>query len=219
MANKFIAVPAEAIEGKLLDKGFTAEKQGREVVYMRRGRMADRLTLKVYSSVTEGASAVRAKDTDAIRVVLAANVGEGKRPYILYQRKILRVNSVEGVLARIWEACAEAAQEGLKVRHVCPVCGAPAYSDTAKCIVKTCREKRPTVPVEQRVAARLADIEKRAGFMLAPLAIPTALKGIPSLTYNETGNREVMLTLQGSVLMVVFRTNVNGEWSEEKWAV
>jgi hypothetical protein len=219
MANRFIEVPAESIEMKLMDKGFTPEKQGREVVYTRQGKRADRLTLKVYSSVTEGAATARAKDSDAIRVVLLADVGEGKRPYILYQRKILRVNSVEGVLDRIWEACAEAARESLKVQHVCPRCGAPAYSDSGRCIVKTCREVKPQVPTLQRLQARQAELEEHAGFKFPAGLFPTVAQGIPSLTYNRERTREVIFKPQGPLVMAIFRVKTGNDWIEDKWAV
>lgn len=145
MANTYIEVPTDTLFAFLRERAFTETVEGHEVVFVRRGVKCPAMVMKVYTSVSQGAAKARAKDADAIRVTLVGELkgeymGKPLRPKGFYTQKILRVNSVEGVLERIREACRSAAEEARKFERVCPHCGSPAYTDSGNCYVKSCRD-------------------------------------------------------------------------------
>lgn len=140
MPNKFIEVPVDAIAVLLTSKGFVHNSAGSEVTFVRCSKGNARVKITVYSSVAKGKATARAKDTDAIRVVLSAELASGKS-FGMTTQKILRVNSVAGVLDRIWSACVAAAEEAKVVAKTCPFCQSPAYTDSGKCLDRKCRDK------------------------------------------------------------------------------
>jgi hypothetical protein len=143
--NRYIEVPADTMFTYLRDRKFEETTEGNEVVFVRRGEKCPAMVMKVYTSVAKGHAAARAKDADAIRVALVGELkgeynGKPLRPKGFFSRKILRVNSVEGVLERIRDACCEAAEVARQYERVCAHCGSPAYTDSGNCYVKSCRE-------------------------------------------------------------------------------
>lgn len=145
MANQFIEVPSGTLFAFLKARSFVESVEGHEVVFVRRSAKCPAVVMKVYTSVSQGAVTARAKDADAIRVTLLGELkgeynGKPLRPKGFFSRKILRVNSVEGVLERIRDACREAAEVARQYERVCAHCGSPAYTDSGNCYVKSCRE-------------------------------------------------------------------------------
>lgn len=147
MANAYIELPLDRLEMLLCDHGFEPDRSGNEVTYRRVSRKNSKLSLVVYSSVATGKLSARGCGEDAIRVVLIGDKGPDRRNpkqrYYggLFTKKILRVNSVEGILERVFQACKEAAFEGDKYLNQCPHCQGIAYSDSGKCVNRECREK------------------------------------------------------------------------------
>jgi len=108
----YVEVPAAQLFAKLEAAGFTRGIIGREVTYTRAHDLDARLSVVVYTSAAEGAQDARGCGEDAIRVVAAFswyNHGAGEqRRKNLYQQKVLRVTSIEGVLERTIDAARKA---------------------------------------------------------------------------------------------------------------
>ena len=105
----YIEVPAPAIEDLLQKKGMTRVKQGNEVVYVKKSKVNPSLLLKVYTSIRDGANAVRPSGRDSIKVCVVfddgtRSFGVGKFP------PVFRVHSVQSVLDRLDLRLKEAAQ-------------------------------------------------------------------------------------------------------------
>ena len=141
--NTYIAVPAATFEG-LLRRGFVKASRGGELAYVRAAATNPKLSIEILTSVPVDGAVARAKDSDAIRVLLVAEAGPRGR-VVLHSAKVLRVNSLDGVKNRTWEAVKGAARRAQAVSRVCPRCGAPAYTDSGRCVVRACRDKKGSV--------------------------------------------------------------------------
>jgi len=106
----FIAVPAADLENFLQKKNFTPTRQRDEVVYIKRSTVDTNLMIKVYTSIRQGATAVRAAGKDAIRVCVVWDDGRGKSFGVGKFNPIFRVHSVQSVLERLDLRLKEAAQ-------------------------------------------------------------------------------------------------------------
>jgi hypothetical protein len=112
--SHYVEVPSAALFQRLEAAGFTRGIIGREVTYTRAHARDERLSVVVYTSAAEGSQEARGCGEDAIRVVAAFTwlhkpTGERRRKN-LYQAKVLRVTSIDGVLARTIEKAREAYQ-------------------------------------------------------------------------------------------------------------
>jgi len=110
--NKYVEVPRERFEALMREKGFEPGQAGNEITWERRHATDGRLSVVVYSSIASQASEARACGEDAIRVValfqwLHRGSNEKRRKH-LFSAKVLRVNSVEGVLDRTLQAMRDA---------------------------------------------------------------------------------------------------------------
>lgn len=99
------------------------------------------VVLVVYTSIAYGQGRARPVGKDAIRVALVFADCNGRRHGISSEAKVLRVTSVEGVMARVRERVNVAWQEAKALRR-CAECGSPAYADSGRCVVRACREGR-----------------------------------------------------------------------------
>jgi hypothetical protein len=106
----FVNVPTSALCARLEAAGFTRGVQGREVFYERRHAHESRLSVRVYTSASDGSTEARDCGDDAIRVIAQFQwrhaSGEVRRKN-LFKAKVLRVTSVEGVLERMINAARE----------------------------------------------------------------------------------------------------------------
>jgi hypothetical protein len=109
MAN-FIPVPAHDIESLLQSKGFARGKQGNEVVYTKHSSVDPYLHVKVYTSIREGQTQVRAAGRDAIRVCAVWDNKVGRNFGVGRFQPVFRVQSVQSVLERLELRLREAAQ-------------------------------------------------------------------------------------------------------------
>lgn len=110
--NRFVDVPRADFEALMTRSGFVAGRAGNEITWERRHAVDSRLSVVVYSSIAYNAAEARGCGEDAIRVVglfqwTHRPTGEARRKH-LFSAKVLRVNSVEGVLARTLEKMREA---------------------------------------------------------------------------------------------------------------
>jgi hypothetical protein len=110
--STFVEVPSARLFERLEAAGFRRGVQGREVFYERSHAQDGRLSVRVYTSAAEGSETARDNGADAIRVIAqfqwlhrASNEMRRKN---LFQAKILRVTSVEGVLDRMIDAARKA---------------------------------------------------------------------------------------------------------------
>lgn len=145
--STYVQVPLEALHEVLTSQKFDKSKVGREVVYVRAHSTNPHLLLQVYSSVAEGSESARKVGQDAIRVALAVKDPKGGQGVGLFSKRVYRVTSVASVLDRIRSACLEAAEEAQRYAKVCPYCGAPAYTDSGRCVIKVCRETKRTARI------------------------------------------------------------------------
>ena len=106
----FIAVPAVDLENFLQNKKFERTKQRDEVVYIRRSTVDPNLMMKVYTSIKDGQTAVRAAGRDAIRVCVVWDNGQGRSFGVGKFPPVFRVHSVQSDLERLDLKLKEAAQ-------------------------------------------------------------------------------------------------------------
>ncbi len=110
--SSFVAVPAQDIEQFLQSRGFARTVQRNEVVYVRASKRDVNVLLKVYTSIHDGRETVRAVGRDAIRVCVIFDDRRGKTFGIGKFNPVLRVHSVQSVLARLLERIQQAATRG-----------------------------------------------------------------------------------------------------------
>jgi hypothetical protein len=110
--NTYVQISREVLEAKLQSMGFTRDDVRGEVTYSRPHHLNNRLRVVVYTSCGEFSQQAREKDADAIRIVglltWRRRDEEVDRRKAVFKAKILRVNSVEGVLQRVHEKAREA---------------------------------------------------------------------------------------------------------------
>lgn len=108
--DRFVSVPAEAIEFFLVSKGFkpVEGRSGREVVYERAHRTDARYKVLVYTSIAKGSTRVRKLGADAIRIVALFEPGNGRQNEARKLKRVFRTGTVEGVLERMLERMREA---------------------------------------------------------------------------------------------------------------
>jgi hypothetical protein len=106
----FIAVPAVDLENFLQSKKFERTKQRDEVVYIRRSTVDPCLMMKIYTSIKDGQTTVRAAGRDAIRVCVVWDNGQGRSFGVGKFPPVFRVHSVQSVLERLDLKLKEAAQ-------------------------------------------------------------------------------------------------------------
>lgn len=110
--GRYVEVPREAITSRLERAGFEREVQKGEVTYSRKHDRDGRLVVVVYTSVAENATAGRGRGEDAIRVLAFftwTRQGETQlRRKKLFQARVFRVTSVDGVLDRMMERARDA---------------------------------------------------------------------------------------------------------------
>jgi len=111
MANRYVEVPRAALAAPLEAAGFRAGAFAGELVYTRTHDHDPRLSVQVATSIPVHGCAARPKDADAIRVTAVFKWrvpgDDRERCKVLHRAKILRVNAVEGVVARTVEAARE----------------------------------------------------------------------------------------------------------------
>lgn len=111
MSTSFVPVPAATLEGFLRSLRFERTVRYNEVVYERRSARNPSVVMKVYTSIRQGDSLVRASGKDAIRVCVVfddgvRSFGIGKFP------PVPRVHSVDSVLRRLRERLVAASERG-----------------------------------------------------------------------------------------------------------
>ncbi len=102
MAAGYVEVPAEVLRGMLLSAGFKRQEleSRREEVFVRAHDKDPRFEVRVYTSLSAGASSARGKGKDAIRVVATFDAPSGKKLGIWKGKRVHRAGSVEAVLER-----------------------------------------------------------------------------------------------------------------------
>lgn len=171
--SNFVTVPRSAFETLARNWGFTAERRGSELVYVKVNSTNPHVRCLLFTSVAMDGQAVRGKGTDAIRVgVLYEKPGDSKGSW-LYFRRVLRVTSVESVIARTKEALLEGAQKTQKMlKRACPKCGAPTYDDSGRCIVQACREGVSTPKAQAKSKSAKRWPRRGKGRAVAPAQAP-----------------------------------------------
>jgi hypothetical protein len=110
--STYVAVPREAILERLERAGFTRRPVSGEVTYERHHDRDARLVIVVYTSVAENATVGRGRGEDAIRVLAFftwTRQGETDlRRKKLFEARVFRVTSVDGVLERMMERARDA---------------------------------------------------------------------------------------------------------------
>ena len=106
----FIAVPAADLEAFLQKRKFVRGKQGNEVIYTRHSSVDPNLFIKVFTSIRDGQTAVRAAGRDALRICVVWDNGAGRSFGVGKFDPVFRVHSVESVLKRLDIRMREAAQ-------------------------------------------------------------------------------------------------------------
>lgn len=100
MASRYVEVSHAAFEAFLSGKGFARTVQGNEIVYVYSHLKNSALKIKVYTSLSDGASAARSCGKDSIKV--CAVFDNGRKSFgIAKFPKVLRTGSEEGVLERV----------------------------------------------------------------------------------------------------------------------
>jgi len=106
--GRYVEVPSYRLFAMLEGADFVKGAVGHEIVYSRQHARDERLSVVIYTSVAYGEGSARGCGEDAIRVValftwLHRQSNEVRRKK-LFSAKVLRVNSVEGVLERTLQA-------------------------------------------------------------------------------------------------------------------
>lgn len=97
---RFHAVSADAIEAFLNRAGFERTVVYHEVVYVRASQRDPNVWIKVYTSIRDGATLVRSKGSDAMRVCVVYD--DGKKSFGVGRfPKVLRTTSDEAVIERL----------------------------------------------------------------------------------------------------------------------
>lgn len=145
--SRFVDVPRSAFEAFFGDKGFEPQERFGELTYEREvsRRGAGPVKVLVYTTVPFGGGRARPVGKDAIRVSVVFCDANGKRHGVSSETKVLRTGTVEGVLERLLERMRLAWIEARKLK-VCPDCESPAYADSGRCVVKSCRERTRGAP-------------------------------------------------------------------------
>jgi len=108
--DRFVEVPREALVAFLTERHFTPEVRGREVVYTRRARKCEHLTMLVFTSLSVNAAETRGLGKDAIRVRVHFQRGTFRK-FIFTSKSVHRTGSVEGVIARMKDRMLDASRE------------------------------------------------------------------------------------------------------------
>jgi hypothetical protein len=145
--DRYVEVPRAAFEAFFAARGFEpAERWGelafeREVVSSggRRPSSAGLVKVVVYTSVPFGGGRARPVGRDAVRVSVVFRDCNGGQHGVSSETKVLRTGTVEGVLERVLGRMREAWAAALGLGR-CARCGAPAYADSGRCVVRACRE-------------------------------------------------------------------------------
>jgi len=95
-----------------------------------------RILVRAYTSASANSNAVRGVGQDAIRVAVLYDAN-GHIRGLDHEARVYRTGTVQGVLQRLGKHLATA--EALRVKQ-CARCGAPAYRDSGRCILRECRE-------------------------------------------------------------------------------
>lgn len=101
--NKYVNLPRDRFIAMMQERGFGVAEDQRsgELVFTRRNHNNHDLVVKVYSSIPIHASVARDCGEDAIRVLACYDPPKGKGKFRkLEEYKVLRVNSVDGILER-----------------------------------------------------------------------------------------------------------------------
>lgn len=110
--GRYVEVSREAITSRLERAGFKRDDVRGEITYSRKHDRDSRLLVTVYTSVADGAEVGRKRGEDAIRVLAFftwTRQGETQlRRKKLFQARVFRVTSVDGVLDRMMERARDA---------------------------------------------------------------------------------------------------------------
>jgi hypothetical protein len=121
----YVEVSAKALEDFLASKGFTRGVQRSEVVYDRVHHRCPHVTVRVYTSLRDGAERARACGKDAIRVVAFRRTTDGRGDRgVAKATRVFRTGTVDGVLARLYERMRSTYGQATLVveRYPCPAC-------------------------------------------------------------------------------------------------
>jgi hypothetical protein len=139
VSKRYVEIPRECLTSFLEDKGFTRISHRGEAVYVRSNHNHPDLKIKVYTSLPAEGGDARGCGKDAIRVCLVYEPVNGRSFGLDSEPRVYRTGSVEAVQKRLLERMREAydlANQHGK-RH-CPICDAPTWPDTRKCILRGC---------------------------------------------------------------------------------
>ena len=110
MTDRYVEVDSQRFEAFLQGKGFIRNLSSSEVVYDRQHQHCKHITVRVYTSITDGAQEARKRGADAIRVI--AFYDNGKNNFGLAGRdslaRVYRTGSEEKVFERTLERMREA---------------------------------------------------------------------------------------------------------------
>jgi hypothetical protein len=154
VASRFVDVPRSAFEDMFAASNAKLGAAGRsewqrweereyhgelcfEITVLRDG--PGLVKVVAFTSVAHGAGHARPVGRDAVRVAIVFFDMHGRRWGVSSETKVLRTGTVEGVLGRLQERLRLAWDEARQLKR-CPRCGAPAYADSGRCVVRPCRE-------------------------------------------------------------------------------
>jgi uncharacterized Zn finger protein (UPF0148 family) len=171
--SNFVTVPRAAFDTIAKNWGFTAERRGNELVYVKVNSTNPNVRCLLFTSVAHDGQVVRGKGDDAIRVgVLYEKPGDQKGSW-LYFRRVFRVTSVESVVNRTKLALLEGAKKAQQMlKRPCPKCGAPTYDDSGRCIVQACREGVSTPKAQAKSKSAKRWPRRGKGRAVAPVQAP-----------------------------------------------
>lgn len=103
--SRFVAVPAEAIEKRLVEAGFEKGVMGSEIVYRLHHKKCKHLVVCIYTSVSVDGTTARGCGEDAIRVtgIYERQKADGSwfRMGICKPQRVFRTGTVDGVIERM----------------------------------------------------------------------------------------------------------------------
>ena len=140
-------IDAKHLTAALEKHGFEPTVVGKELVYTRDNHNDPQLTVKVYTSVTEGHEFVKKKGSDAIRTCLVYTGPDGKTRGVAKTKRVHRSGTDTAIIKRMMER----ARAMYKLANQMATggrckCGGPCWPDSGKCVVCYSKEKAKPAP-------------------------------------------------------------------------
>ena len=165
------AIDFDVLAGVCAGAGFAQRVRGQEVTFERANHHDPRLVIVVYTSTKVGATKVRPKGADAIRVCLLAVRDAGapnERTFgVQKATRVFRTGTTTAILARLLERMRTMYGAANKMAHPaskhCTSCGAPCFADSGKCTVRCWGSYNASKSPASLTDAQLNDLETENG--------------------------------------------------------